>query len=176
MVAKIISFILKLLPSTRKNTLVKFIYTHKPKSYNEILLLIDAENVAYRAAFSILLENEDKQQQLVKFFGSKASEEPKAIYEFMDEFSKDFMVEIASRHCIMMYAMKIDFALLDYSQYRNLMSHISLQKEALADHMNDVINSKLESLNKEITQAAWEEHIAEQVFLPVEEPDDDLWN
>ena len=139
-------------------------------------LLIDAENFAYKAAFTVYVESESKQQELINFFGSKVSDDPKSVFYFMDEFSNEFMIEIASRHCQMMHRMKIDFALLEYAEYVRLMNHVSIVKESLAEHMNDVINSKLESLNKEITKVAWEEHITDEEFLSSMEADDDLWN
>tara|TARA_B100000131_G_scaffold319511_1_gene365561 strand:- start:1321 stop:1851 length:531 start_codon:yes stop_codon:yes gene_type:complete len=176
MIERIIRILVNFLPFGKKNSLVKEIYNSKTKKYSEIILLIDAENFAYKAAFTIFVESEKKQKQLINFFGSKVSDDPKSVFYFMDEFSNDFMIEIASRHCAMMHRMKIDLALLEYSEYVQVMNHISRQKENLAEHMNDVINSKLESLDKEITQVAWEEHITDEEFLSSIKADDDLWN
>ena len=176
MIEIIIKFLVNFLPKSRKSVLVKEIYKKRTKTYEEITLLIDSENIGYRAAFSIYVQNDKKQKELIKFFGSKLSEEPKNVFFFMDEFSEEYMQEVASRHCAMMHSMKIDFALLDYKQYVKIMNHISSLKEALADHMNYVINNNLQSLDKEITQVAWEEHIADEDYLESIKSDDDLWN
>jgi hypothetical protein len=176
MIERIIRFLVNFLPIGKKNALVRDIYKNKIKKYNEIALLINAENLGYKTAFTVYVESEKKQKQLINFFGSKISEDPKSVFYFMDEFSNDFMVEIASRHCAMMHRMKIDFALLEYSEYVRTMNHISMQKESLAEHMNNVISSKLESLDKEITKVAWEEHITDEDFLSSMKSDDDLWN
>ncbi len=75
-----------------------------------------------------------------------------------------------------MHTMKIDFALLSFEEYAYLMNHISKQKEALADHMNGVISSKLRSLDKEIVKSSWEQAIMSDAFLEGLIGEDDLWN
>ena len=86
------------------------------------------------------------------------------------------MTEVSSRHLSMMHRLKIDLALLNYEEYVFLMTYISKQKESLADHMNYVISSKLQSLDKEIVSNIWEETLTDNSFVEFFANEDDLWN